>query len=534
MSTQAPLYLRDDVCIDPLVNQWYAWPNLIAPVTYALYMRKTHRRLMHSFVNNHELHILANQDPAMAGGGEFVDCKTGQVEAMRALIEQFDTEHAGCQVLCDSIAELDTLLRNHRSGASIEPLYAQVPEALKGYVELFMDLYHQPSYRLIEGLLYRSPHYNPAIQAVSFSLLSNQAPRPFVLSTPRLAAPDNLQLRRPFAAPVWDKLFRARTVPLAPAEAAEIFSGPGLSGGLDWQQLFTTEAPQRRHQPAGDGVRLSYVGHAGFLIETREVAILVDPVIANRTAANTDQVISFTELPERIDYLCLTHNHSDHVNIETLLQIRHKVGRVLVPKNNGGTLADPSLKLILRKLGFDAFDVDDMEETVVPGGRIVSIPFLGEHGDLNIRSKTAWLFELGGKKIYAGADSSNLEPRMYQHIHALTGDLDVLAIGMECVGAPYTWLYGALTSAPVERHIKESRRLNGSGFEQAAAMLATFNARRVMIYALGMESWYGYFMGVDYSDDSQQIIESGRMVEHCQGLAVPVERLCGKHVLQLA
>lgn len=170
---------------------------------------------------------------------------------------------------------------------------------------------------------------------------------------------------------------------------------------------------------------------------------------------------------------------------------------------------------------------------MLPGGRLVSIPFLGEHGDLNIRSKTAWLFELLGKKIYAGADSSNLEPRMYQHIKAITGELDVLAIGMECVGAPYTWLYGALASAPVERQVKESRRLNGSDFDKAARMLATFNAKRVLIYALGMEPWYGYFMGVDYNDDSQQIIQSGQMVEHCRGLGIPVERLCGKYVLDL-
>lgn len=341
MTQEAQLYLRDDVCIDPLVNQWYAWPNLIAPVTYAMYMRKTHRRLMHSFVNNHELHIIANQDPAMAGGGEFVDCGADEVDAVRALIDKFDREHAQCQVLCDSVKELDTLLQAHTSGETVEPLYDKVPDALKGYVELFMDLYHQPSYRLIEGLLYHSPYYDPSIQSVSFSRLQPGKPRPFVLSTPRLPAAGNLQLRRPFAAPLWDRIFRARSEPIAESEAAALFSQPGLEGGLAWRELFTTEPPARRHQPVREGVRLSYVGHAGFLIETADVAVLVDPVIANRTEDNSERVISFSELPEHIDYLCLTHNHSDHVNVETLLQLRHKVGRVLVPKNNGGTLADP-------------------------------------------------------------------------------------------------------------------------------------------------------------------------------------------------
>src|SRR6185503_5097834 len=51
--TMDRLFLREDVYVDPLVNKWYAWPNLIAPVTYAMYMTKTHRRLMSSFVNNY-------------------------------------------------------------------------------------------------------------------------------------------------------------------------------------------------------------------------------------------------------------------------------------------------------------------------------------------------------------------------------------------------------------------------------------------------------------------------------------------------
>ena len=204
-----------------------------------------------------------------------------------------------------------------------------------------------------------------------------------------------------------------------------------------------------------------------------------------------------------------------------------------MPKNNGGTLNDPSLRLLLKQIGFDVMEVDDIEEITVASGRIVSIPFLGEHGDLNIRSKSAWFFELHGKKIYAGADSSNLEPRMYQLLHDITGDLDVLAIGMECVGAPYTWLYGALTTEIVPKNIKESRRLNGSDFEKASMMVESFRPRQVLIYALGMEPWYGYFMGLEYSDDSEQIVQSSKMVEHCSSMKLPIERLCGKYAIAL-
>ena len=70
------------------------------------------------------------------------------------------------------------------------------------------------------------------------------------------------------------------------------------------------------------------------------------------------------------------------------------------------------------------------------------------------------------------------------------GDVDVLAIGMECVGAPYTWLYGALNTRVISKQIMSSRRLNGANAEQAYHMVETFRARQVYLYAMGMESWY--------------------------------------------
>ena len=136
-------YLSEKCFAEPLVNKWYAWPNLIQPLTYAMYMSKTHQRLMNSFVKNSELHILANSDKSMAGGGEFVDCSAEQVSQVQALLQHFRTESSIYLELSDAIAELDELLRQHTSGESIEPLYEKVPEVLKGYVELVMDMNYQ-------------------------------------------------------------------------------------------------------------------------------------------------------------------------------------------------------------------------------------------------------------------------------------------------------------------------------------------------------------------------------------------------------
>ena len=158
---------------------------------------------------------------------------------------------------------------------------------------------------------------------------------------------------------------------------------------------------------------------------------------------------------------------------------------------------------------------------------------MGEHGDLNIYTKSAWLFDIYGKKVFMGADTSVLDKNLYKKVHELFGDLDVLAIGMECVGAPYTWIYGALCTKAVSQKIKNSRRLNGSDAAQATELVNIFNPKQVYLYALGLEPWYKYFMGIEYDENSKQVIESNEFKKSCEARDLNVECLFGNTVLKL-
>ncbi|MFK8017906.1 MAG: MBL fold metallo-hydrolase [Gammaproteobacteria bacterium] len=534
MSEDSPkMYLKEEVYFEPLFNQWYAWPYLIPPVTAARFMVKSHKRVMSSFVKNYKLHILAVNQPGMEGS-DFLDCREDQVADIQALVADIDEKHADYVALCDAVTELDEMLRNHTSGESIEGFYSRVPEPLRGYVELTMDMEHRPSFRIMESLVYQSKLYRPDLQSVSFGTLSKVAERPFSLSTPRLPDENHIQLPLNFNAPELAEILRARDVPLSVERINDIFGSLEARGGLSHMELFTEQAPSHHHVPVTDGVRLQYTGHAGLMMETADVCVMVDPIVPSRNHLNENDIIGFSQLPEKIDYVCITHNHQDHLCLETLLQLRHKIGKIVVPKNNGGTLPDPSMKLLLKQFGFDVMDVDDFEEIGLPGGRIVSIPFLGEHGDLNIRSKTAWFVDLGGKRVFMGADSSNLDPVMYQHIKDYIGRIDVLTIGMECVGAPYTWIYGSLHTKLVTKKIKESRRLNGSDAEQAMGITRIFDPKAVYLYALGLEPWYKYFMGIGYDENSEQIIQTDKTIAACEKIGIPAQRLYGKHTIDLA
>lgn len=100
-----------------------------------------------------------------------------------------------------------------------------------------------------------------------------------------------------------------------------------------------------------------------------------------------------------------------------------------------------------------------METITVEDGEIIALPFLGEHSDLNIQSKRSYYVNLKGKKFLFAADSTNLDPTLYEHIFNYVGLIDMLFLGMECDGAPLTWLYGPLLSSPLKRSHDENRTL---------------------------------------------------------------------------
>jgi hypothetical protein len=213
---------------------------------------------------------------------------------------------------------------------------------------------------------------------------------------------------------------------------------------------------------------------------------------------------------------------------ETLLQLRHKVRNIIVPRSTGGDRADPSARLILQTVGFNnTWELDELEHIEIPGGYIMGCPFLGEHCDLNVRTKLAYYVHLLGKSILAIADSNNLESRLYQHLREIIGEIDILFIGMECDGAPMSWLYGPLLTKPVIRKNDQSRRFDGSTCEKGLAIIDILKPKQVYIYAMGQEPWCSFLTSIRYTEASRPIVESNKLVAECLGRGLMAERLYG-------
>ncbi len=523
-------YLRSNIQIEPLVDQWYAWPHLIAPAASARNVTERHAKIMQSYISAPEIHANAVKNPKMLGG-PFIDYRGRRVDEIKELLNRTVLGQTHLLAFSKALEDVDKMLQSKAKGESLHPLYTLVPDVLKGYVELVYDLNNHPSYRLIEPLLYRSDLYRTDRQSITMSQLSGDD-RPFVLSTPRLPESNVLHVKLPFRSDALDHLFLAKRNPVVIEELLERFGIAAQDEAL-FRSFFTTDPPVRYNKYQGDGIRWRYFGHACILVETKNKTLLFDPVLSYTYESGISRY-TYDDLPEQIDYVLITHNHQDHVLLETLLQLRHKIAEIIVPRSGGGALEDPSLKLILGNLGFKrVLELDELDTIRFGDGEIMAVPFMGEHADLNIRSKLAYLVRLSDQKLMFAADSCNIEPALYRHIHREVGDVRTLFVGMECDGAPLSWLYGPLLSRRIERAQDESRRLSGSNYCQAMEIVKMLNCKEVFVYAMGQEPWLNYIMSIKYTPESHPIAQSQMLIDVCREQGMLAERLFGEREMLL-
>ncbi len=525
MNDNEKVYLKQNLLAEPLVNQWPAWPYLIAPAMAAMYMANSHLKIMQSFISAPQVHINALKNPKMIGG-PFMNHDASKIDEVKSLLDRTLKEQSEMFELAEAIKSLDEMLGREADGSSLEPLYPKVPDALGGFVELVYDLNNRPSVRLIEGLMYKSSYYQPSRQSLAMSLITEDE-RAFVFSTPRLESDRRFHLKRPFSDRDLDELFSMREIQRPLGYIKDVLQVEAPDNEL-FSSFFTTEKRPSAAPYTGDGVRVRYFGHACLLIESKEVNILCDPLIGYQYNNGIPRY-THADLPESIDYVVITHSHQDHIVFETLLQLRYKIKHIVIPKNDGRGLADPSLKMVLQNIGFEnVIEIDEMESIAVKGGAIMGLPFLGEHADLAIRSKMAYLINLKGNRILCAADSNNIDPRLYERLHKLIGDIDILFIGMECDGAPLSWLYGSLLTKPLTRKMDQSRRFDGSDHPKAMDIIERLKPKQVYVYAMGQEPWLTFLIAIQYTPESRPIIESDKVVRDCRERGIVAERMFGQ------
>lgn len=523
------MYLKPNVVLEPLVDKWYAWSHLISPATAAMNIVSRHLTIIDSYLSAPSIHAEAVLNPKMRGG-PFMDFQGGRIEEVEALQKNTVEKQEKVIQFAKAIKELDRMLATEAKGYGLETVYEKVPNILKGYVELYYDRNNNPGFRFFESLLYNSEYYNKSSQSIAMWITNNDE-RPFCLSTPRLEEKDVLNLDIPFDHPGIDELAKMKRVPQSLGYVKAMLGITGSKEDL-FDSFFTETPPPPYQKYTGDKIRMRYFGHACILVETKDISILVDPLISYYGYHSSVDHFSDVDLPDMIDYVLITHNHQDHILFETLLPLRHKIKNLIVPRTNSGKLEDPDLKLMFNNVGFNnVFAMDEMETIKFSDAIITALPFIGEHSDLNILTKSCFLVKIGSFKLLFLADSRIVEPKLYDHIHKQIGDVDVMFIGMECDGAPLTWLYGPLLTKKLARDMDGSRRLAGSDCEKGLSLVNIFNPKELYVYAMGQEPWCEFISSIKYTDESNPIVQSDKLVKICRNRGMVAERLFGEKEL---
>lgn len=502
--------LADSTVVEPLINQWAVWADTISPATYSMHMVHYQLKTLASYVANPQLHVKACQNPKLAVG-PFVNVPEQRAGEVRDLLKSTEEKQSDNIQLAQSLVEFHDYLTKEAKGQSLEPFYDKLPDPLHGYVELLYDYYNHPIVRLLESFLYESPYYKPELQSMRVFEQKRDNSRPFFLSTPRLVGEDELDLPLRFDDPWIDEIFKLDSEPQSLDRIGEMLSLDAM--GMERLRPLLTQEPVRRHTKyEGDDVRIRYFGHACVLIEWNGVSVLTDPWVGGRSTDGGQERFSFDDLPEKIDFALITHSHHDHFVPETLLRLRHRIECLVVPRTYGLFYTDVSLKLAARKIGFkNVVEMDSLDSIEVPGGEIISVPFFGEHADL-AHGKSGYLIRAGRERILFAADSNCLDRRLYEHLRRTVGDIETVFLGMECVGAPLSWLYGALVPAKLQHSLDQSRRTKGSDSTAAFELLNAVGGKRVYIYAMGNEPWLQYGMGLGLTEDSVQVKEANKVI----------------------
>ena len=157
-----------------------------------------------------------------------------------------------------------------------------------------------------------------------------------------------------------------------------------------------------------DDLKVIWFGHSSFMLNISGKIILVDPVFSDAASPVSFMVKRFQkpvikpeELPE-IDYILISHDHYDHLDMETIKFFKDKNITFITPLGVGSYLKgwEVSSEKIIEK--------DWWQEENFEGIKFIATPaqhFSGRSFSSNVTLWASWIIETDEHKIYYSGDS---------------------------------------------------------------------------------------------------------------------------------
>lgn len=180
-------------------------------------------------------------------------------------------------------------------------------------------------------------------------------------------------------------------------------------------------------------VQATFINHSTVLLQTKEVNFLTDPIWAERASPFTfwgpkrvrNPGLEWSELP-RIDVVLISHNHYDHMNLETLVRLKNQFDPLfIVPLGNASILKYKGITKIVELDWWQTYHFKNAIITLLPtlhwSARWLNDKFRALWGSYGI--------DVAHQKIYFAGDTGYSD--LFSQIHARWGapTLTFLPIG---------------------------------------------------------------------------------------------------------
>ena len=199
--------------------------------------------------------------------------------------------------------------------------------------------------------------------------------------------------------------------------------------------------PKIFEQPLTDSLAVTWLGHSTVIIEMDGYVLMTDPMLSKSTspipfigpkAFPGTNVLSAEEIPH-VDVVMISHDHYDHLDYKTILTLKDRVNRFVVPLGVGAHL---------EKWGIPVERIDELawgEKTMF--GELTFISTSARHFSgrgLTDRDKTlwcGWIIQSKQHRIYFSGDSGYFDG--FKEIGNQYGPFDLTMI--ECGAYSQYW-----------------------------------------------------------------------------------------------